>query len=102
MGNRVGRLWQPHVSEAASGDPDQFQKCRNVPIKRRATPATEMTFLVVILRCMMKGLDDCFAGATHHAGLRKIRRYTEDTAGAPLAVGAVANAMHGGIRVDRY
>ena len=60
-----------------------------------------MTFLVMILQRMMKGVDVCFAGAAHHARLRKVRRYAKGTASAPLAVGTVANTMHGGLRIDR-
>ena len=58
-----------------------------------------MPFLIVVLRSMVKGIDIGRASPLHDGRSIEVGRDSERASGSPLAVRAVADAMHGRERV---
>ena len=96
LGDGVRRFWKTAICEAATGNPDLLWKDRHEPEESGAADCTEVPFLVLVLRRVMKRID---VGLTRSPGNRssiKVGRNSERAAGSALAVRAMANAMHGG------
>jgi len=94
--DRVRRLGKISVCETAAGDADLFRKCRHEPKERGATDRAEVARLVMVLRRVVKRIDIRFARSAYDGRSVEVSRDPERTAGSPLAVGAMANAMHRG------
>jgi hypothetical protein len=101
VGDRVRRLGQTSICETAACDADLFGKRRCEPEERGATDHAEVALLVLVLRRVVKRIDVRFARALHYGGFLEVGRDPECATRSALAVGAVADAMHGGQCVHR-
>ena len=78
----------------AGGDLEPYRQRRNEPKKRGAIASAEMTFLLVLLSCVVKGVGLGLTLLSNYGVLCEVGRNSESAPGTPLAVGAMAYAEH--------
>jgi hypothetical protein len=98
--DRVGRLRQPAVGEAAAGDADLVGQGGDDPEQRAAARRAEVSFLVMMLRSVMEGVDRGLTLLRHDGVPVEVRGDAERAAGSALAVRAVTDAVHRRLRID--
>lgn len=97
----VRRCGQRIVSEAAACDTDRFGGARQEPKQRRAAVGAEVALLVLVLCFVVKGVNLGLTTLLDHGSFVEVGRDSEHASRSPLAVRAVADAMHGWQCVDR-
>src|SRR5918993_2062773 len=101
---RTGRRDRRHakavVRETTGCDTDQMRTHRRVPAQRRPACAAEVALLIVIV-CVMKGVDGLLAAGFYYVGSKKVRGDSKGTARAAFAVCAMTNGVQARLALDR-
>ncbi len=98
--DRESWLWQPAVCEATASDAYLVGGRRDKPKQSGAAVCAEMTLLIVFLRRMVKGISLRHASLRNNCRPIEVCRDAEGASGSAFAVGAVADSVHRGQRVD--
>lgn len=94
------RFGQGAGSKAAASNADAVGQRRDKPEQGRAAAWAEVALLVVLAGLMVEGVHRRRPGLLHHGRAVKVGRNAKGTAGALLAVRAMAHAVQNGRGVD--